>query len=58
HIKGIGKIYQQTFIDTYSRLAFAKVYTEKNSLIAADMLNDKVLPFFDSVKVALVHCQR
>ncbi|MWP48162.1 IS481 family transposase, partial [Gilliamella sp. Pas-s27] len=48
HIKGIGKIYQQTFIDTYSRLAFAKVYTEKNSLIAADMLNDKVLPFFDS----------
>ncbi|MWN32745.1 MULTISPECIES: IS481 family transposase [unclassified Gilliamella] len=54
HIKGIGKIYQQTFIDTYSRLAFAKVYTEKNSLIAADMLNDKVLPFFDSEQVPLL----
>ncbi|PIT17347.1 IS481 family transposase, partial [Snodgrassella alvi] len=54
HIKGIGKIYQQTFIDTYSRLAFAKVYTEKNSLVAADMLNDKVIPFFDNEQVALL----
>jgi uncharacterized protein YfbU (UPF0304 family) len=26
YIKGVGKIYQQTFIDTYSRVAFAKVY--------------------------------
>ncbi|OCG49474.1 integrase, partial [Gilliamella sp. Choc5-1] len=40
--------------DTYSRLAFAKVYTEKNSLIAADMLNDKVLPFFDREQVPLL----
>ncbi|WP_144235395.1 integrase core domain-containing protein, partial [Snodgrassella alvi] len=54
HIKGIGKIYQQTFIDTYSRLAFAKVYTEKNSLVAADILNDKVIPFFDNEQVALL----
>ena len=44
HIKGIGKIYQQTFIDTYTRVAQAKLYTQKNALTAADMLNDRVLP--------------
>jgi hypothetical protein len=46
HIKGVGHIYQQTFIDTYSRVAMAKLYTEKTAITAADMLNDKVLPFF------------
>lgn len=54
NIKGIGRIYQQTFIDTYSRVAFAKVYTEKNALIAAEMLNEQVLPFFDEQGVALL----
>lgn len=47
YIKGIGKIYQQTVIDTHSNVGFAKVYEEKNALTAADALNDKVLPFFD-----------
>lgn len=47
YIKGIGKLYQQTGIDTHSNIGFAKVYTEKTSLTAADFLNDKVLPFFD-----------
>jgi transposase InsO family protein len=53
YIKGIGKIYQQTGIDTHSNLGFAKVYLDKTSLTAADLLNDKVLPFFDeqSIKV-------
>lgn len=46
-IKGVGRIYQQTGIDTFSNLGFAKVYLEKTSVIAADFLNDKVLPFFD-----------
>ncbi len=46
-IKGIGKIYQQTGINTYSNVGFAKVYPEKNALTAADFLNDKVLPVFD-----------
>lgn len=54
HIKGVGKIYQQTFIDTYSRVAFAKVYTEKNALVAADMLNDQVLPLYDEQVVPLL----
>ena len=45
-LKGVGRIYQQTFIDTYSKVAFAKLYTEKTPITAADLLNDRVLPFF------------
>ncbi|MFA9489330.1 MULTISPECIES: IS481 family transposase [unclassified Mannheimia] len=48
NLKGGGRIYQQTFIDTYSKVAFAKLYTMKTAISAADMLNDKVLPFFES----------
>lgn len=47
-IKGIGRIYQQTFVDTYSRVAQAKLYTEKTAITAADVLNDRVLPFFSA----------
>jgi len=54
YIKGVGKIFQQTFIDTYTRVAFAKVYDRKNALVAADMLNDKVLPFYQSQDVPLL----
>ena len=38
-------IYQQTVIDTYSKIGFAKLYDRKNALVAADMLNDRVVPF-------------
>ena len=53
-IKSIGRIYQQTFIDTYSKVAFAKLYDRKNALVAADILNDRVLPFFDENEVPLL----
>ena len=53
YIKGIGKIWQQTGIDTYSNVGFAKVYTEKTAVVAADFLNDKVLPFFDEQGIKL-----
>ncbi len=45
-MKGVGKIYQQTFIDTYSKVAQVNLYTEKSAITAADILNDKVLPFY------------
>lgn len=45
HIKGVGHIYQQTVIDIYSKIGFAKLYYRKNVLVAADMLNDRVIPF-------------
>ena len=47
HIKGVGHIYQQTFIDTYSKVGFAKLYDRKNALVAADLLNDRVIPGFE-----------
>jgi transposase InsO family protein len=53
-MKGVGRIYQQTFIDTYSRVALAKLYTEKTAITAADMLNDKVIPFFDGQGIDLL----
>lgn len=45
-LKGVGRIYQQTFVDTYSKVSFAKLYSTKTAITAADTLNDKVLPFF------------
>lgn len=53
-VKGIGRIYQQTFIDTYSRVAFAKLYTTKSAITAADVLNDRVLPFFEQQDIPLL----
>ncbi|PVE20486.1 IS481 family transposase [Microvirga sp. KLBC 81] len=52
-MKGVGRIYQQTFIATYSKVAFAKLYNRKTPLTAADLLNDRVLPFFDAHDVKL-----
>ena len=54
NIKGVGRIYQQTFIDTYSKVAMAKLYDRKNAITAADMLNDKVLPFFEEQQIPLL----
>jgi len=53
-LKGVGRIYQQTFVDTYTKIAFAKLYDRKNALVAADMLNDQVLPFFEEEDVRLL----
>ncbi len=46
-LKGVGRIYQQTFVDTYSKVAQCKLYTTKTPITAADLLNDRVLPFFE-----------
>lgn len=54
YIKGVGKIYQQTFIDTYAKVAFAKVYDRKNALVAAELINDKVLPFYEQYDLKLL----
>jgi transposase InsO family protein len=54
NIKSVGNIYQQTFIDTYTKVAFCKLYDRKNALVAADMLNDMVVPFFDAHGIPLL----
>jgi transposase InsO family protein len=53
-IKGVGRIYQQTFIDTYSKVATAKLYDRKTALVAADTLNDRVIPFYDQYQIPLL----
>ena len=52
-IKGIGNIYQQTFIDTYSKVAMVKLYTDKSAIASADILNDRILPFFEEENIKL-----
>jgi transposase InsO family protein len=54
NLKGVGRVYQQTFIDTYAKVAFAKLYDRKTPLTAADILNDRVVPFFDGHDVKLL----
>jgi transposase InsO family protein len=53
-IKGVGRIYQQTVIDTYSRVAFAKLYTSKHAITAAEVLNDRVIPFFENQQIPVL----
>jgi transposase InsO family protein len=52
-LKGVGRIYQQTFIDTYAKVAFAKLYDRKTPITAADLLNDRVLPFYEEHDIRL-----
>jgi transposase InsO family protein len=53
-LKGVGRIYQQTFIDTYAKVGFAKLYDRKTPLTAADLLNDRVLPFYETHHLPLM----
>jgi transposase InsO family protein len=53
-IKGIGRIYQQTFVDTFSKVAACKLYTTKTPITAADLLNDRVLPMLEENGVGLL----
>ena len=52
-LKGVGRVYQQTAIDTYSKVAFAKLYDRKTPLTAADLMNDRVVPFFDNHEIVV-----
>jgi transposase InsO family protein len=52
-LKGVGRVYQQTAIDTYSKVAFAKLYDRKTPLTAADLMNDRVVPFFDEHEIVV-----
>jgi hypothetical protein len=54
NLKGVGRIYQEIFIDTYRKVAFAKLYDRKTPITAPDLLNDHVLPFFDGQGVNLL----
>ena len=53
-LKGVGRIYQQTWIDTYTKVVHAKLYDRKTALTAADLLNDRVVPFFEAHDIPLL----
>ena len=53
-IKGVGRIHQQTFVDTHSKWATAKLYTAKTPITTADLLNDRVMPFFASQQMGII----
>ncbi|MGE0973395.1 IS481 family transposase (plasmid) [Klebsiella sp. WOUb02] len=57
NLKGVGRIYQQTFVDTYSKVAHCKLYTTKTPITAADLLNDRVLPFYESQGLPMLRIQ-
>jgi hypothetical protein len=54
YLKGVGRIYQQTVIDTHSAVTFGKVYSAKGPVTVADPLNDRVLPFFEEEGVPVL----
>ena len=54
NFKGVGRVYQQAFVDTYTRVAHAKLYTEKTAITSADLLNDQVLPWYEHHGIPLL----
>jgi transposase InsO family protein len=54
NFKGIGKVYAQVYIDTYARIADAKLYRDKTALTAADILNDRILPWYNEQGVPIL----
>ena len=52
--KGVGRVYQQTYVDTYCKVAHCKLYTTKTPITAADLLNDRVLPFYASQELPVL----
>lgn len=53
-LKGVGRVYQQTFVDTYCKVAHAKLYTNKTPITAADLLNEKVLPYYEAHELPML----
>jgi hypothetical protein len=54
-IKGIGKIYMQSVIDAHCSLGFAKLYLSKVPMTAVDVLDDRVLPFYEEHAAEVEH---
>ena len=54
NMKGVGKIYQQTFVDTYCKVAFISLYTEKTAITSAHHLNEVVVPWYEANEVDLL----
>src|SRR5512132_2888406 len=44
---------QQTFVDTYAKVGFAKLYDVRTAITAAELLNDRVIPFYEEHGIPL-----
>lgn len=53
-VKGVGRIYQQTVIDTYTKVGFAKLYNTKHAVTSAEILNDRVIPWFEEQDIPVL----
>jgi hypothetical protein len=51
----VGRVYQKTYADTYCKVAHAKLNTTKTPITAADLLNDRVLPFQEELDLSRLH---
>lgn len=53
--KGIGRVYLQAVVDTYCSFAFAQLYTRKDALSAAHLLQHRVLGFYQQHGLKIQH---
>lgn len=54
YLKGVGRIYQQTVVDTYFSVSFAKVYTAKVPVTAQIFSTTGFLPFFEEEQIPVL----
>lgn len=54
-LKGVGRVYLQAVVDTYGSFAFGKLYTSKKQETTADILYDRVLPFYQEKGIPVEH---
>jgi transposase InsO family protein len=54
-LKGIGRVYLQAVIDTYGSCAFGKLYASRTALTSADILYDRVFPFYEKHGITIEH---
>jgi transposase InsO family protein len=52
-LKGVGRVYAQTFIDANAAVGFATRYLSKVPMTAVDLLHERVLPFYEAQGVVL-----
>lgn len=52
-LKGVGRVYAQTFVDAHCSWAAAKLYLSKLPMTAVDLLHNRVLPHFEAAGISL-----
>lgn len=53
HLKGVGKVYLNTPVDTYGSYAFGFLHTSKQPEAAVALLHNNVLPFYKNLDLTV-----